>query len=65
MMTFFKCFEEKTMIILEEDSKDFEKGYFALVKITYQSLKPIGASDRGSVRHLFLVPNSTLRAYEY
>ena len=40
-MTFFKCYKEKTVIILEDDSEDFEEGTTLLVHkslINLQSL---------------------------
>ena len=40
-MTFFKCFKEKTVTILENDSEDFEKGTTLLVHKSLTNLQSL------------------------
>ena len=56
MMTFFKCFKEKIIIILEDDSEDFEEGTTLSVHKSLTNLQSLSVPVTKNPLHIFSLP---------
>ena len=52
-MTFFKCFKEKTVTILEDDSEDFEEGTTLSVRKSLTDLQSLSVLVTKDPLHIY------------